>query len=63
MYAKVRRSPSNVIDRVAVELNEELLTDMILHLGTRLSVDTLEVHVKAFYDLMGIGISRPLSTV
>ena len=63
MHAKVRRSPSNAIDRLAVELNEDLLTDMILHLGTRVSVDTLEVHVKALYDLMRVGISSLLPTI
>ena len=47
----------NILDRTAVELNEDLLTEQIRNLGTRVSVDTLEVHVKSLYDLMRIPIS------
>ena len=43
-----------------MELNEDLLTDQILHLGTRVAVDTLEVHVKALYTLMKMPISSLL---
>lgn len=54
---KVRMPPSNQFDRLAVELNEDLLTDLILCLGTRVGVETLEVHVKALYSLMMLPVS------
>ena len=46
-----------VINRETIELNEEALKAIIAHLGTRVGVDTLEVHVQAFYGLLHQPIS------
>ena len=54
--------PPNIagMDRRAVELNEDILTEQIRNLGTRVSVDTLEVHVKSLYDLMRMPVASLL---
>lgn len=36
--------------------NELVLTLLLQHLGSRVAVKTLEVHVRSFYDLLQINV-------
>ena len=60
----MKTTPTGVVDRVALELNERLIVPAILHLGARVGVDTLEVHVASLYtDLMNLPISGALVSI
>lgn len=49
---------NNMITRHALVENEDLVTKALTHLGTRVSVKVLEVHVQSLYELMGINVPR-----
>ena len=54
----MRLSPDmRVKDREALDLNVDLLEPLIEHMGTRVAVDVLEVHIRALYGLMKIGLN------
>ena len=60
----MKTTPTGVVDRVALELNERLIVPAILHLGARVGVDTLEVHVASLYtDMMNLPISGALVSI
>lgn len=61
MLFKVKVTPTGVVDRIALELNERILVPAIMHLGARVGVDTLEVHVTSLYvDVMKLHITSIL---
>ena len=41
--------------------NEHVLTLALTHLGTRVTIQTLEVHIESFYTLMNVPIPRALT--
>ena len=47
-------------DRATLEHNEEVLLPVILHVGCRVGVDALEVHLDALYALMKLPLGRTL---
>ena len=49
------------ITRSTLVDNEHLVTLALTHLGTRVSVKTLDVHVQSMYDLMQINVPRDLT--
>eukprot|EP00439_Symbiodinium_sp_Y106_P065178 s1281_g10.t1 len=57
-YIMVKLPPSGRInDRACIELNEEVLTPIVLELGARVAVDVLEEHVYSLYKLMKMPLS------
>ena len=58
---KVKTTPNGTVDRTALELNERLIVPAYLHLGARVGVDILELHVASLYkDVVQIAISGVL---
>lgn len=58
LMTEVKTTPNGTVDRTALELNERLIVPAILHLGSRVGVDTLELHVASLYnDVVQIAIS------
>ena len=55
--SKVRLPVSGMVDREAIKLNEDLLELVIQHLGTRVSVDTLDFHIQSMYGIMRMSLS------
>ena len=56
-YPKVKMPPSGRIDRDAIDLNEEVLKPVIVHLGARVGVDVLETHLMSLYEMMALPLS------
>ena len=54
---KVKVPPSGRIDRDAIDLNEDILQPVVLHLGMRVGVDVLETHLHSLYQMMGQSLS------
>ena len=54
---EVRLPPSKRFDRDALDLNEDVLLPVLHHLGARVGVDCLEVHLHALYALMTLPLS------
>ena len=63
--AKVQFDSAQGVNRETVAKNRELVHLTLNHLGTRMSVGTIEVHIRAFYDLMhlNIGSTFPKSMI
>lgn len=63
MCLKVKMPPSGSIDRDAIDLNEEVLKPVIVHLGARVGVDVIELHLQSLYEMMAVPLSgtSPLS--
>ena len=49
--------PSGRFDRDAIDLNEDLLKPVIMHLGARVGVDVLETHLMSLYEMMALPLS------
>jgi hypothetical protein len=60
-HAKVQYDELTGINRDTVSQNRELVSLTLKHLGTRMAVSTLEVHIRAFYDLMHLNVGSTLS--
>ncbi|CAE7895063.1 unnamed protein product, partial [Symbiodinium microadriaticum] len=60
--SKVRLPVSGMVDREAIKLNEDLLELVIQHLGTRVSVDTLDFHIQSMYGIMRMSLSGDVSS-
>ena len=58
MWHKVTFDREDAINRDTCVKNEYALTLALKHLGTRVCVQTLEVHIESFYCLMNIPIPR-----
>ena len=56
--AQVQFQEKNLISRETLVKNEALVTITLSHLGTRVCVRSLEVHIQALYDLMQIVVPR-----
>ena len=57
LVAKVQFKEGNIINRDTLVHNEQLLTECLSHLGTRVSIRTLELHIRSCYDFMKIPVS------
>ena len=57
LQAKVQFDPKHGINRENVAHNKVLVSLALSHLGTRVTVNTLELHIRAFYDLMRLNAS------
>lgn len=58
---EVHFSDSQIINRSTLVENEHLVTLALTHLGTRVSVKTLDVHIQSLYELMQINVPRDLT--
>lgn len=56
LLSKVQFDDSNSITRATLVQNEKLVTLALEHVGTRVSVRTLEVHVQSLYSLMEVNV-------
>ena len=52
--------PTGGYGRDTLEMNEEVLLPVIKQLGTRVGVETLEVHLYALFKLMKLPLASPL---
>ena len=57
IQAKVQFYEKHGINRETVAHNKVLVSLTLSHLGSRVTVGTLELHVRAFYDLMRLNAS------
>ena len=51
-------SDNKMVTRGELVDNEELVTKALSHLGCRVSVKVLEVHVASLYELMSLNVPR-----
>ena len=58
---EVQFTDTQTITRSTLVDNEHLVTLALTHLGTRVSVKTLDVHIQSMYDLMQINVPRDLT--
>ncbi len=58
LRAQVHFASKDAINRDTCVENEVLLSHTLKHLGTRVSVQTLEVHIESCYCLQSIAIPR-----
>lgn len=56
--AKVQFDQRAGINRETVAQNSQLVSLTLKHIGSRVTVNTLEVHIQSFYDLMHINANR-----
>ena len=55
MPAEVKFGNDGILRQSIVD-NELVLMHALSHLGSRIAVKTLDVHVKAFYDLLQVNV-------
>lgn len=55
---KVQFDDKAGVNRETVAQNRMLVTLTLQHLGTRMTIGVLEMHIQSFYDLMNINVSR-----
>lgn len=46
------------ISRGTIDFNEALLKPVIQHIGSRVGVDVLQIHIEALYAIMQIPVDR-----
>lgn len=61
MQAQVQFTDRDRINRDSLVENEQLLVITLEHMGSRVSVQTLIVHIESFYAWMRIPVPRDLS--
>ena len=61
--AEVRLDDAGEVSRMTLIENEVVVTITLSHVGTRVSVKTLELHIQSLYDLMGISVPSSLDSV
>ena len=60
---KVQFVQEDRINRDSLTQNEKLIIQTLNHLGTRVCVQTLEVHIESFYCLMNIPVPRDMTSI
>ena len=53
---EVRTDETGIVTRKTLMDNEALTTLTLNHVGTRVGIRTLEVHIQSVYDLMRINV-------
>ena len=55
---KVDTGGAKRISRGTIDFNEALLKPVIQHIGSRVGVDVLQIHIEALYAIMQIPVDR-----
>lgn len=58
---EVQFGEMQIINRETLVQNEVLITIALTHLGTRVSIRSLEIHIRATYDLMTLAVPSALA--